>query len=170
MAGDASDSKKRKQAMGGQLVIPLCALGFTLYYFSTIWNSPWTAQVSAFLIGTILIVLVVIFLARAFIAVRSGEADWGLSDLVAPTAILPRRLGLLLLTMAYIVVLQWGGFTLTTFVYLVTAMLLLGGTRVLRPAIVLSFAFSVGGYLLFVAAFETRFPLGPFEQLMKELF
>jgi hypothetical protein len=33
---------------------------------------------------------------------------------------------------------------------------------------VLCAVLSIGGYLLFILAFETRFPAGPFEMLMKQ--
>ncbi|NIP90462.1 MAG: tripartite tricarboxylate transporter TctB family protein [Gammaproteobacteria bacterium] len=170
MSNANPDRAQSKKSVGGQLIIPAFALLFTLYYFYTIIDSPWTAQVSAFFIGSVLIVLVLIFAARALRSVRRAQADWGVGDLIAPRSILPRRLGLLALTVGYIVLLEWGGFTLTTFVYLACAMVLLGGTRVTRPAIILAAAFSIGGYLLFVAAFKTRFPAGPFEQMMGVLF
>ena len=47
--------KPEKPAVGAELVLPVAALLFTIYYFTTIINVPWTAQVSAFFVGTILI-------------------------------------------------------------------------------------------------------------------
>ena len=163
-------ARKPKKPIGGDLVIPVAALGFTLYYFSTILDSPWTAQVSAFFIGTILIALVVLFLILSVRSVLKGAADWRVGRLVSPTSLLPKRLALIGLTLGYIVVIQWLGFTLTTFAFLCAAMLLLGGGRAKRLILGFGLAFSLGGYLLFVVAFETRFPEGPFEHLMKTLF
>ena len=57
--------KTEKKHLGGDLVIPVAALAFTLYYFSTIIDSPWTAQVSAVFIGAILIVLLLIFIIKS---------------------------------------------------------------------------------------------------------
>ncbi len=48
-------------------------------------------------------------------------------------------------------------------------MLLLSEGRNKRLILILSGTLAIGGYLLFIVAFERRFPLGPFEQLMKQV-
>ncbi len=160
----------KKKGAGAELLIPLAALVFTLYYFSTIWNSPWTAQVSAFFIGTILIVLVGAFLIKTSVALLRREAHLGIGDLLAPRSLLPLRIGLLLMTVGYVVFVRWGGFTLTTWVFLFGAMQILN--RGQRKGLIagISAALALSGYLLFIVAFETRFPRGPFENFMRSLF
>ncbi len=143
---------------------------FTLYYFYSILDAPWTAKVSTYFVGTILIALIAIFFVISILAARRGEIDWGIQKLISPLPLIPKRITLLAMTLAYIIVIQWAGFTLTSFIFLYSAMLLLGGRKARRIALVLSLLVSLGGYLLFVAAFQTRFPVGPFEQLMKGLF
>jgi Tripartite tricarboxylate transporter TctB family len=157
---------RERRSVGGELIIPIAAVGFTLYYFTTIINSPWEAQVNAFFVGSILMVLVAIQLIRLGRMLFSGEADLGLGDLIRPIAILPKRLFLLLLTIGYVVVIDWLGFTLTTFLFLASAMLLLNDGR--RPGFILAVAaaLALGGYLLFIVAFHTRFPAGPLESLL----
>ena len=158
-----------KRHIGAEFIIPVAALIFTLYYFSTIIDSPWTAQVSAFFIGAILIALIVIFVVKSAVAVIGGEADLGMEGLVAPRALIPKRLGLLALTLGFIFFVQWGGFTLTVFVFLCAAMLLLTGGRRIRLVLLLALGLSVGGYLLFILAFDTRYPDGPIEHLLQPL-
>lgn len=160
----------KKKGVGAELLIPLAALVFTLYYFSTIWNSPWTAQVSAFFIGTILIVLVAVFLIKTSVALLRGHAHLGIGDLLAPRTLMPVRIGLLLITLGYVILVKWGGFTLTTWVFLFGAMLILNRGQRKRLIAVLSGVLALSGYLLFIVAFETRFPRGPFENLMRSLF
>jgi hypothetical protein len=157
---------RERRGGGGELIIPIGAVWFTLYYFSTIIDSPWEAQVNAFFVGSILMALVAIQLIRLGRMLFSGEADLGLGDLIRPTAVLPKRLFLLLLTIAYVVVIEWLGFTLTTFLFLASAMLLLNDGR--RPVFILGVAaaLALGGYLLFIVAFDTRFPAGPLESLL----
>jgi hypothetical protein len=48
-------------------------------------------------------------------------------------------------------------------------MLLLSGGRNKRFILILSGGLALGGYLLFILAFDTRFPDGPFEQLMERI-
>lgn len=169
MAEETDSGNGGKKQIGGELVIPVAALIFTLYYFSTIYNSPWTAQVSAFFIGAILLMLIAIFLVKSAIAWKAGEVGLGMDSLVAPRALITKRLVLFGLTLGFMVVVQWGGFTITTFAFLGLSMLLLSGRRRWRLILGLSAGLAIGGYLLFILAFDTRFPDGPFEQLMQPL-
>ena len=168
-ASPSSDSPGNpvKKPLGGDLVIPVSALVFTLYYFSTIIDSPWTAQVGAGIIGVILIALTLIFIARTALAVRSGVADLGLGGLFSRDDIATGRLGLMAVTLLYIVFIEWSGFTLTTFAFLMAAMLILTRGRNKTLIVTLSAVMSLGGYAVFIYAFDTRFPRGPFEAMMK---
>jgi len=109
------------------------------------------------------------YIADVFDAVERGEADFGVRGVFNDTDLEFNRHWLLLLTIAYILVVEWGGFTITTFVFLTAAMLVLNKGR--RPVFIalLSAAFAFGGYALFIFAFEVRFPIGPFERLVRWL-
>jgi len=170
MADQNGDGGPRKKHIGAELVIPGLALAFTLYYFTTIIDVPWTAQVSAFFVGSILIVCIIVFAVRSFIQVHRGKADLGLGPLLAPVNYIPKRLILLALTIGYIFFIQWGGCTLTSFVFLCLSMLTLNNGRRKGLIVGLSAVLSLSGWLLFVVAFETRFPEGPFELAVKGLF
>ena len=169
---DEPESPRRpaRRPVGGDLIIPIAAVAFTLYYFASIIDSPWEAQVNAFFVGSILLVLVLILLIKTGYELRSGEASLRLGALIEPVRMAPKRLILLLLAIGYVFVIEWLGFTLTTFVFLAAAMLLLNDGR--RPGFVvgLAAAFALGGYLLFIVAFQTRFPEGPFERLVEAVF
>lgn len=167
--GDDREGEPRKASAGSDLVIPVAGVAFTLYYFSTIIDSPWTAQVSAFFIGAILILLSLLLVVRTILALRAGTARFEFHRMVEPVGYLRKRLVLLALTVAYVYVIHWTGFTLTTFIFLTLAMLLLNEGRNKRLILVLSAMMSLGGWVLFIYAFEVRFPLGPFERLMNGL-
>ena len=159
-----------RRPVGGELIIPIAAVAFTLYYFSSIIDSPWEAQVNAFFVGSILLGLVAILLIKLGRDLIAGRADLRLGGLIEPVAVIPKRLILLLLAIGYVAVIEWLGFTLTTFAFLTAAMLLLNEGR--RPVFVLGLAaaLALGGYVLFVVAFQTRFPAGPFERMMAVVF
>src|SRR6056297_1399939 len=76
-----SDHHKPPRQIGGELVIPIIAVGFTLYFFSSVWNSPWTAQVSAFMVGGILLLVCAIFFVRAGMWLVRGEGTLGVGNL-----------------------------------------------------------------------------------------
>ena len=94
---------REKRHVGGDLIIPIAGLLFTLYYFSTIWNSVWTAQVSAFFIGAVLTLLNLIFLLKTGIELRRGDVDLKAGAVAEPAGMIPTRLILLALTIGYIV-------------------------------------------------------------------
>ncbi len=158
-----------KKHVGGELVIPVAALIFTIYYFSTITDVPWIAQVSALFVGTILIVLIGIFIVKTVKSVRRGDADFGMQALVQPVSYVPKRLILFGITLGFIVFVEHLGFTITSFLFLCSAMLLLSNGRNKVLVFTLAATLSLAGWALFIWAFETRFPAGPFENLMKGL-
>ncbi|MBE9552634.1 MAG: tripartite tricarboxylate transporter TctB family protein [Proteobacteria bacterium] len=169
MDNESNSGEPEKKHIGSDLVIPAAALAFTLYYFSTIIDSPWTAQVSAFFIGAVLITLIVAFVIYSLLSIRRGEADLGFQRLTEPLSFIPRRAALFALTISFIFFVEWGGFTITTFLFLSGAMLLLSRGRNLKFTLALSAVLAIGGYFLFVYAFEVRFPKGPFELLMAQV-
>lgn len=162
------DSGEKRQ-IGGELIIPVLALAFTLYYISTVIDSPWTAQLNAFLVGSVLIVLVVAFFGVALRETLQGRATLSAANLLAPYDILPTRLGFIALSFAYLVFMPWLGFTLATFVFMTASMLLLG--RGQRPLFVLVVATIMAAVAVgaFIILFEKRFPKGPVEVLIKAM-
>ncbi len=168
---DHNEAKKpERKSIGGELILPIGAFIFTLYYFYTIIDVPRIAQVSAFFVGTILIFLLILLAVRIGREVKAGTADLRLGRLVEPRSFIPKRLALLSLTLGFIYFVEWLGFTLTVFVFLSLAMLLLSGGKKKGLAFSIAGILALGGYLLFIVAFKTRFPAGPFEQLMERLF
>ena len=117
-----------------------------------------------------LILLVVLILIKSFRQLSRDEGEINFDNLIEPRSYIPKRLALLGLTIAYILVVPWLGFTITTFLFLSLAMLVLSDFTKKRLVLSLSATLSLGGYLLFIVAFKTRFPAGPFENLMNGLF
>jgi hypothetical protein len=166
MDQDSAPRPPARRPVGGDLIIPIAAVAFTLYYFTTIIDSPWEAQVNAFFVGSILIVLVALLLIRIGLALKAGKADLRLGPLIEPVGVAPKRLALLLLAIGYVAAIEWLGFTLTTFAFLAAAMLVLNNGRRAGFVLGLAAALALGGYLLFMVAFQTRFPEGPLEWLL----
>ena len=96
----------------------------------------------------------------------AGKATLGMSNLWAPRAILWKRIGFIVLTLTYLVAINWFGFTLTTFLFLWGSMLLLcGGKRTVYHAVIAAIMALVG-WAAFIALFETRLPKGAIEKLL----
>ena len=169
MNDETGSGKPEKKPIGGELVIPVAAFFFTLYYFWTIIDVPWTAQVSAFFVGSVLIVLLILFGYRCYGQIRRGEASLNIGPLFEPRDYIPKRLALLGLTLGFIFFVEFLGFTITVFIFLSGTMLLLSNGQ--RKGLIISLAaiLSLAGWALFIWAFNTRFPAGPFENFMKGL-
>jgi hypothetical protein len=163
----ASDPHKPPRQIGGELVIPIIAVGFTLYFFSTIWNSPWTAQVSAFMVGGALLLVCAIFFVRCAIWLSRGEGTLGFNNLFTLDDKRTGRIGLLLTTIAYVMFIDTLGFTLMTFLFLAVSMLILAKGKNAAFITMISGAMALTGWAVFIWAFDTRFPRGWFETTMQ---
>lgn len=161
------EPNKTRRQLGGELVIPCLAIAFTLYFFSTIWNSPWTAQVSAFAVGGILLLVCAIFIVRCILWVGAGQGSLGFGNLFTRDDIATGRIGLFITTFGYCLLIERLGFTLTTFLFLAISMIVLSKGR--RPIFItmISALMALGGWAVFIWAFDTRFPRGWFETTMK---
>jgi hypothetical protein len=158
-----------KRQLGGELVIPILAIVFTLYYFSTIWNSPWTAQVSAFMVGGILLLVCGIFILRCIVWLGRGEGSLGVGNLFSMDDIRTGRIGLLATTVGFCFLIEPLGFTLATFLFLFASMVILAKGQRVPFILVLSALIAFAGWAVFIWAFDTRFPKGWFEVTMKAL-
>lgn len=170
MSSEPEQEKEEKRQIGGELIIPAIAVVFTLYYFSTIINSPWTAQVNAFLVGSILLAVVGVFAVVVVRELLAGRATLGATNLLKPYNMLGRRAGFIGLTVLYLFVIDVIGFTLSTFLFLFASMVLLDRKKRFVLCGALALIMAAVGYLAFVVFFEKRLPKGPIEQLLAGVF
>ena len=155
---------QQKAPLGADLVIPLLALGFASYFFWSIADLAWEAKANGVVIGVALIALVVIQVARVALAVAQGRGDLRTDPLWQPRDVLLKRVGMVVVTVAFILLLQVLGLTLSLFVAMAAALWLMG---VNRPSLVLGIALSVAAaaYLLFIAVLDAGFPHGLIEKI-----
>jgi hypothetical protein len=153
-----------KAPLGADLVIPLLALGFAIYFFWSIADLAWEAKANGVVIGVALIALVVAQVARIALAVAQGRGDLRTDPLWQPADVLLKRLGMVGVTVAFILLLQVLGLTLSLFAAMAVALWLMG---VRRPSVLLGIAFGVAAaaYLLFIVALDAGFPHGLIEKL-----
>lgn len=160
---------KQKAALGADLVIPALAVAFAAYFFFSIADLAWEAKANGVVIGAILTLLVVVQLARIGMRLRAGEADLGFEGLVAPRDALPKRIGLVLITIAFIASMHWLGVTLGMLLALFASLWILG-VRSRKALVLVPLAVAACVYLLFVAALQSDIPHGPVEWLLGKLF
>jgi hypothetical protein len=155
--------------LGADLVIPALALGFATYFFVSIADLAWEAKANGVLIGGVLVALIAIQLARVGVLVARGQANLGFDPLWAPREVLPKRLGLVLLTVAFIATIRWLGLTLALALALAAALYLMG-VRKRSHLVLVPLAVAAAAYGLFIAALDSDLPRGPVERLLALLF
>jgi len=154
--------EEEKKAKGDELVFPLMALAFAVYYLYTLMGLSWEAQINGILVGSILIFLIAVFLLMTVLDRRRGKISFKFKTFVFKSSSQMTRVWFLLLAVAYVIVIPWTGFTLTTFGLL--------GVRSPVRLFTISLAMSVCGYLFFITLLKTRLPSGPVERLVEWLF
>jgi hypothetical protein len=153
-----------KAPLGADLIIPSLALGFAIYFFWSIADLAWEAKANGVVIGIALIALVVIQVARIGVAVAQGRGELGTGTLWQPRDVLMKRVGMVLITIVFILLLQVLGLTLSLFLSMAAALWLMGVRRV--PVLLgISFGVAAAAYLLFIAVLDAGFPHGVIEKL-----
>lgn len=166
---EGRESAKRKRPLGGELIIPVGAIVFAIYYTSTVWELAWQANAVGLSIGGAMAVLLVILAVRFAREWARGDADFSLGEVAYPLATLARRLAILAAATGFILMMPYLGFTLSMFIFLTVSVMILSGFAELKRGILMALAVSLGGYLLFIVFVGARFPQGPVENLLRLL-
>ncbi|MGH6944971.1 MAG: tripartite tricarboxylate transporter TctB family protein [Geminicoccaceae bacterium] len=155
----------RAKGVGADLVLPILAVLYGVYYLSTIWDLPFEARINGLLILGILFVLIAAFLIRTARDWLQGAVTLRFEGLLEPLPLLPRRIAFLLLTVGSVVAIPWLGFTLTTFLFMASSMAVLG-IRSWRVRLTIAGLTAAAGYIFFIVVLDTRLPRGPVEHLL----
>jgi len=167
MSADAQ--KKIPRTYGADLILPVAASLYAVYYVASVWDFPPEAQRSGMALAGLLLTFTTLFFIRtAWRALRGGWV-FDMSPLLGAPQDRLRRAGFVAAIFGYLLVAPWGGFTLTTFLFLTVAGLLAGVGSVRRALIFAAIA-ALGGWAFFIEALGAKFPLGPFERLVAGMF
>lgn len=151
--------------LGADLVVPLLALAFAGYFFWSIADLAWEAKVNGVVIGSVLVLLVLAQFVRMALRLAKGEGDLRTDPLWRPGDVLAKRVGMVLVTVAFIAALPLLGLTLSLLIAMAASLAIMG---VRKPATVLwvSAAVAAAAYLLFIYILDSAFPHGPIEKLL----
>lgn len=153
------------KARGADLVIPLLALAFALYFFSSIRGLVWEAKANGVVIGSVLLFLVAIQIVRTGLEVWQGRATLGFDALTQPRGVQLQRLALVLVLAAFVGTIHVLG-TILGLTLAMGALMAILGVRDWRWLLGLPLAVSVSLHLLFVVLLGARLPAGPVENLL----
>jgi hypothetical protein len=161
--------RDQKQPVGADLIIPVAAAGYAVYYVLSVSDFPFEAQVSGMALAGALVLLVLLYFLRLAIGFRRGVYSLGLGEFFGPRESRPARGVFVALIVAFIVAIPYLGFTLTVFAFLAASFVVAGARPVWR-AIALAAAVALAGWLFFIVLLGTRFPQGPFEHAVGAMF
>jgi hypothetical protein len=155
---------REKTPRGADLVIPALALIFAAYFFVSIAPLAWEAKANGVLIGTILVLLIAVQIARIALAAVKGTATLAMNELWLPREALAKRLGLVVITIVFIATLKWLGLTLGLYLSLLASLWIMGVRS--RAALAwVPLAIAAAAYLMFILLLQSDFPHGPVEKL-----
>ena len=154
-----------KTPLGADLIIPALALAFAGYFFISIADLAWEAKANGVVIGAILLLLIAVQLGRIARQLYRGEGDLRTDPVWQPADALPKRIGMVLVTVVFIATMEWLGVTLGLLLGLFAALWIMG-VRNRRALILIPVLVAAAVYLLFVVALQSDIPHGPIEKLL----
>ena len=157
------------KALGAELVIPLLALGFTVYFLATTSAMEWEAKANGVIVGWVLIALVCVQLVRSAIDLARGRATLSFGPLVRPADAMRKRIGIMLVTIALVAGVPWAGVGLGLFIALAAGFAVMGVRPVMR-ILVVSSCVALACSFLFTVALDSGLPHGPLENLLLRVF
>lgn len=157
---EQTEGRDRERVTLSEAIVPVAGIAFSIYYLTTIWNLPFEARMSGFIISALIFTLTAILAARWITQAVQHGVDSGVWTLLGETnAAIAKRLSVLALTIAYVLLLPHLGFFVATLAFLMAAFAILGVRKPLHLALVPLIATSVG-HLLFILVMGISLPTG----------
>jgi hypothetical protein len=157
-----------RSALGADLVIPVLAAAFTIYFLVTTAEFVWEAKANGVVIGTILLVLVAAQVVRSVVNVARGRSRLGFGELAEISPEQGRRLALIVVLCAFVATVDLLGTSLGLFLTMITSMRILG-VRSIRRLLTVALITTMIVYLLFFAFLESRLPEGVVENAINAM-
>ena len=157
-----------RTARGADLIIPVLAAAFTIYFLASTWRLTWEAKANGVVVGGLLLVLIAVQLVRIGLGVGAGRYSLGLGEFLARSPAQAQRLGLIAILIMWIATISWLGTTISLVLVMAASMLVLG-VRNWTTLALASLGTAACVYIVFILALRSRLPRGLFEDMMARL-
>jgi hypothetical protein len=164
-----TDPAGQRSAAGADLVIPLLAAAFTIYFLADTWSLTWEAKANGVVIGTLLLLLIAVQLVRIGLDVAAGRASLGLGALAERSPAQVQRLVLIAILSMWVATIAWTGTTLSLVLVMAASMWVLG-VRDWKMLAAASIGTAAAVYVVFILLLESRLPRGVIENGISALF
>ena len=156
---------EKRVALGAELVLPVIALAFAIYFLVSTADLQWEAKANGVIIGSLLVLLLIVQFVRSGIAYVRGRADFSFGTLLQPSDITRKRIGMLAITIALVATVPWLGVGLGLFLSLAAALIMMG-VRGYGHALLVAFLVALACSVLFTVVLDSGLPRGPVEHLL----
>lgn len=162
-------SMDKKPGLVPELIIPVGAIVFAIYYLSTVWSLPMQAKVVGIYVSGAIGLLSIILCVRFVREIKSGDKALNWNGFFSNPVDEGRRWGLLIATVLFITLMPVTGFVVTLFSYVFVCVVLVGGRERLLAAIVIALSITVTAFAIFILFVKVRFPQSIVDQFLKAL-
>ena len=160
--------EEKRVALGAELVLPVMALAFAIYFLVDTADLQWEAKANGVIIGSLLLLLLFVQFVRSAIAYKRGRADLSFGTLLQPRDVLYKRLGMVAITIAMVATVPWLGVGLGLFLSMTIALIMMG-VRGYGHAALVALVVALTCSVLFTVVLDSGLPQGPVEDLLQHI-
>jgi hypothetical protein len=153
-----------------ELIIPVGAIAFAIYYLSTVWELPFQAKVVGIYVASAIGILSLALFIRFGRELITRDKSFGFGGFFSDPVSEGKRWSVLALTLAFIGLMPVLGFTLTLFFYVFLAVILIGGIARLKAAIITATCLTTVAFLIFIVFVRVRFPTTIIDTTLRDIF
>lgn len=152
-----------------ELIIPVGAIGFGIYYLSTVWHLPFQAKVVGLYVASGIAFLSFILFIRFARQLVRRERSFGFAGFFSDPVSEGRRWGVLALTFGFILLMPVLGFAVSIFLFVFSTVVIIGGTRRVLAALLTATGMTVVAFAIFILLVRVRFPTSIVDETLRNL-
>lgn len=164
------DHMEKRPGILPELIIPVGAIAFAIYYLSTVWDLPFQAKVLGLYVAAAIGILGLMLFVRFAREILSGQKSLGFAGFFSDPVSETRRWVVLALTIAFIVLMPTLGFAVSIFAFVFSTVLVIGGMQRLKAAVFTALGMTIIAFLVFIVLVKVRFPTNIIDQTLKGFF
>ena len=153
-----------------ELIIPVGAIAFGIYYLSTVWGLPFQAKVVGIYVASAIAILSIILFIRFGREIWLGQKSLGFEGFFSDPVSEARRWSVLALTIGFIALMPVLGFVVTIFAFVFSAVIVIGGMQRIKAAFFTALGMTITAFFVFLVLVQVRFPTNIIDQTLKGFF
>lgn len=152
-----------------EMIIPVGAILFAIYYLSTVWSLPFQAKVVGIYVSAAIGLLSLILFIRFATELARGKKTLGFAGFFSDPVSEGRRWGVLAATLLFIALLPVTGFVVTLYAYVFATVILVGGREKIMAAFYIATSITAVAFGIFILFVKVRLPLSFVDEFLKSL-